>query len=108
MKPSSIVNQVKATIVAALLHFTNPSFSWEYASIISIAVRCYSTSRTIQDLLSCIAPSACCGKTVESRLVKAAKFIKDRKKTKIMVAKQLGSMIMPLPEKNISGNQRKR
>ncbi len=66
--------------MASLLYFVNPQFSWEYASIVSVAMRCYSTSRIMQNLLSCIVPSACSGKTVEQRLVKAAKFIKENKR----------------------------
>ena len=93
--------QTKATIIALLLHISNPHYTWDFASVISVAMRYYSTSRYIQDLLSCIIPCSCSGKTAELRLVKAAKFIKDRKTSNSNQGSQTIRVYDNAPTRNI-------
>lgn len=53
--------KAKAIIIASLLAFTNPLFTWDYFTIIGLTVRFITASKMVIDLISMVSPSGFTG-----------------------------------------------
>lgn len=53
--------KAKAIILASLMAFTNPLFTWDYFTIVGLTVRFLTPSKMVIDLISMISPSGFTG-----------------------------------------------
>lgn len=53
--------KAKAIIIASLMSFTNPLFTWDYFTIIGLTVRFITSSKMVIDLISMVSPSGFTG-----------------------------------------------
>ena len=73
--------KAKSTIMATILHYINPGYSWEFASMISTVIRSHTPSRIVLDLVSCGIASSPGGKVLENRLICATNLISSSAET---------------------------